>query len=626
MKPSSPSSLGLLSIAALLCFATSCAAQAQTAAAIDLRSKCVIDGIPAVPALTATWSGACIEGRAAGFGEIYGFSAGRIRYILRGHFNVGRLDQQEAMRDCTNSNCADDVARSILQLHEQHAQSNPISTASSTTTASAPVATSTPAPAASDAKPEANPAAVVTSPLSAPVAAPALPTAVPQSSAPVAANTAVPVREIRAPNATFRGRFATNPANGVISGEGRVDYDGGASYEGRIVNGRKVGRGTYVWPDGLSYTGDWVDDQQTGRGLLKFKNGDSYEGDVVNGVFQGVGTYKQASGDSYTGDWVRGKREGRGVSERTNGQRYEGDWKADRREGVGTENFPDGSRYEGQWRGDQATGKGDIVFASGDAYTGEVVNGIAQGEGVYRWGSGDRFDGEFANGKPVDARGKMSFFFDVAASSIKVEEGAKNEAPALPPTAASGNSNAASVSTVNVANNANTPVAPPTREALCIRAFNSASNQVALKRFLDTYSDDECGRANIAKQKLAALVERERANTKAAEDRSALAKMFIGARVAYLQDFPYCVVGTGSNCQRVTYSFNVRAQIRDLDVQKRTAQVQITGVDSLGQQGNGQNPLFAQGRVGATDAFRARMLGTTQTRSLDELGVAFNGL
>ena len=37
-------------------------------------------------------------------------------------------------------------------------------------------------------------------------------TAVPQSSAPVAANTAVPVREIRAPNATFRGRFATNPA------------------------------------------------------------------------------------------------------------------------------------------------------------------------------------------------------------------------------------------------------------------------------------------------------------------------------------------------------------------------------------------------------------------------------
>jgi hypothetical protein len=601
--------IGRFFAGASLC-ATAAFAQSQTVVMNDLRTKCVIDGIPAAPALSATWTGACIEGRASGFGEIYAFSAGRIRYILRGHFNVGRLDQQESVRDCATSNCADDIARSILQLHEQHAAANP---APATPVVTAPAVTPAPSiPATTNA---ANTANVVTSPLAAGVAPATDVTAKPVS--------ALPEREIRVPNATFRGRFTSAANGGAISGEGRVNYDDGAVYEGPMAAGRKTGRGTYTWPDGLSYSGDWIDDQQTGRGKMRFKNGDSYEGDVIKGVFQGVGTYTQASGDTYTGDWVAGKREGRGVSQKPNGQRYEGEWKADRREGLGVETFPDGSRYDGQWRGDQATGKGDIVFASGDAYTGEVVNGIAQGEGVYRWGSGDRFDGTFASGKPVDAKGKMTFFFDLATTSIKNEESAKPEptavaaTPAVAPSAPSAPVTPP-VATSQVANNA----APAlTRDAQCIRAFNAASTQVALRRFLESFPDDECGRGNIAKQKLAALVERERVTARAAEERAAKAKAFIGATVAYVQDFPYCVVGTGANCQRVTYSFNVRAMIRDFDVQKRTAQVQVTAIESLGQIGNVQNPLFAQGRTLATDTFRARMLNTTQTRTLDELGI-----
>ncbi len=587
----------LLFAAGVVLVASSTAARAQSTSTKDLRTQCTLDGLPALPVMSATWTGTCVEGKAAGFGEIYGFSAGQVRYILRGHFNVGRLDQQDELRDCAKVNCADDIPRSVLLLHEKHAVANPVA---STLAA---------------------PSAVVVAPATS--SAPQIPQRAPDASnSPAIANTRLepvtPEREIRAPNATYRGRFVSAPPNSVISGEGRVVYDDGAIFEGRIVDGRKHGRGTYTWPDGLSYSGDWVEDQQTGNGALKFKNGDVYEGKVLRGVFEGKGTYTQASGDSYTGDWVHGKREGIGTSQKTNGQRYEGEWKADRRDGHGSENFPDGSRYEGQWLADRATGQGDIAFASGDAYTGAVVNGLAQGEGIYRWGSGDRFDGEFADGKPVMERGKMTFFFDVAMAATKLEE-AKSLSSET--TQAPVPTQATSPSAVPVS-----AQAAPTRDVLCAKAYNAASTQSALRRFLEAYPDDECGRHSIAKQKIAALIERERVASRASEERLAIAKTFVGAKVAFLQDFPFCVVGTGSTCQRVTYSFNVRAQIRDLDIQRRTAQVQVTGIDSLGQQGSVQNPLFAQGRTLATEAFRARTVGSTQTRTLDELGVAFSGL
>jgi hypothetical protein len=568
---------------------------AQVASAQDLRSGCILDAIPALPALSASWSGTCIEGKAAGFGELYGFSAGKIRYIVRGHFNVGRLDQQTDFRDCEKSNCSDDVARSVLLVHEQHALRQP----AQSTSAAVVQASSTAGSLAATS----NNAGVTVTALASDARTPP----------PIAE------REIRVPNATFRGRFRSDASKGgAISGEGRVNYDDGAVFEGSIVEGRKVGRGTYTWPDGLSYSGDWRDDQQTGRGVLKFKNGDSYEGDVVQGVFEGKGTYTQAGGDFYTGDWVRGKREGRGALQKKSGQRYEGEWRADQRDGQGAEVFPDGSRYDGQWRADRAVGKGDISFASGDAYTGDVLNGLPHGEGIYRWGSGDRFDGEFANGKPVMERGKMAFFLDVALAALK--DAAKDTATPA---------NGASAQTAsNAAANASTAPAPvaPTRDVLCARAYNAANTQVALRRFIETFPDDECGRHALAKQKITAIVERERNAARAADERAAIARTFIGAKVAFLQDFPYCVVGTGSACQRVTYSFNVRAQIRDLDIQRRTAQVQVTAVDSLGQQGNVQNPLFAQGRAAATEAFRARSIGSMQTRTFDELGVAISGL
>lgn len=540
------------------------AAQGGAVSGLDLNTRCLITSIPNAEKLSVSWTGACAGGLASGVGDVIAFSNGTLRYILRGQFRAGRLEQQEQVRDCAGGACLNDVSPNLIRQHEEAAR-----------------------------------AASVNNPVA--------------STATGAAGAVAPAvqAEIRAPDAVYRGRFAMDPATGIISGEGRVQFLDGRLYEGTIRNNRKVGKGTHVWADGQRYEGDWVDDQPQGKGKLTFNNGDVYEGDFVKGERTGDGTFRQKSGDSYTGQWVRGIREGSGVAEWANGQRYEGAWRGDRREGQGIMKFPDGGTYDGEWKADQPFGQGDISFASGDAYTGQVRNGVPNGQGIFRWGSGDRFDGEFDNGKPT-AKGEMTFLLDSASKAVVASDPAPTPSPpsvaATPPTAAA---NPAAAS-------------PPSRASLCAAAFNNAgANAVSLKRFLDSFPDDECQRHAIAKQKLAKIAEATRVASLAADERIAMAKTLIGGIVTFQQAFPFCVTGTGPSCQRVTYIFYVKARIRDIDPQKRIAQVQINEATSLGNQQGAPGPLFSQGRVAATEAFKARFIGSTQAKTLEEVGLAF---
>ena len=527
--------------------------------ALDINSRCLITSIPNAEKLSVSWTGGCVAGLASGVGDVIAFSNGKLRYILRGQFKSGHLEQQENVRDCAGGACANDVPPNLIRQHEEAALAESVN---------------------------------------APVAA-----------APAAGVPAVQA-EIRAPDAVYRGRFATDPVTGVISGEGRVQFLDGRSYDGTIKNGRKVGKGTHVWADGQRYEGDWVDDQQQGKGKLTFGNGDSYEGDFVKGERTGNGTFRQKSGDSYTGQWVRGIREGNGVAEWANGQRYEGAWRGDRREGQGMMKFSDGGTYDGEWKNDQPSGQGDIQFASGDAYTGQVRDGVPNGQGIFRWGSGDRFDGAFDNGKPT-AKGEMTFLLDSAVKEVAAAE----PAPTTPPVA------------VTAPTPASAPAAapaPPSRASLCSAAFNSAGgNAVSLKRFIDSFPDDECQRHVIAKQKLAKIAEAARVASLAAEERTAMAKSLVGGTVTFQQPFPFCVTGSGANCQSVNYIFYVKAKIRDIDPQKRTAQVQIFEATSLGNEKGASGALFSQGRAAATEAFKARFVGSTQAKTLEQVGLAF---
>ena len=531
---------------------------------LDLNTRCLITSIPNAEKLSVSWTGACVSGQASGVGDVIAFSNGTLRYILRGEFRGGRLERQDQVRDCAGGACLNDVSPNLIRQHEQAALAASVNT---------------------------------------------------QAAAAVAGTSAVPVvqAEIRAPDAVYRGRFASDPVTGVISGEGRVQFLDGRTFEGTVKNGRKQGKGIHAWADGQRYEGDWVDDLQHGKGKLTFSNGDFYEGDFVRGERTGNGSFRQKSGDSYVGQWLRGVREGSGVAERANGERYEGAWRGDRREGQGLIKFQDGGTYDGEWTRDQPFGQGDIAFASGDAYTGQVRNGIPQGQGIFRWGSGDRFDGEFADGRPT-AKGEMTFLLDSATKAVAGAESTPAPAPAPPAVAV----------VAPTTTNPTAPPAPPSRSSLCAKAFNSAGgNPVALKRFLDSFPDDECQRHAIARQKLAKIAEAARIASLAIDDRLAMAKTLIGDVVAFLQEFSFCVPVAGSNCQPVTYIFSVKAKIRDIDPQKRVAQVQIGEATSLPNEKGAPSALFSTGRAAATAAYRSRFVGPIQAKTFADINLAF---
>ena len=565
----------IVSLATLPAWAATVAAQGAVAA-FDLQTGCLVGSIPNAERLSVTWTGGCSSGSANGVGDVIAFSNGRLRYILRAEFRSGQLRTQENLRDCGAANCLDDVPVSLVRLHEQ---------AAAKLASSAPPSLATPG-------------------------LPAAPQALIASVQATASANPVPAREIRAPDAVYRGAFVQDQTTGVISGEGEIKFFDGRSYQGALKNSRKEGAGTYIWADGLRYVGPWVNDVQHGRGKMKFVNGDSYEGAFAHGERTGAGTFRQKSGNTFTGQWLRGQRDGVGTEEWADGQRYEGAWRANRKEGFGQMRFPDGGTYDGEWRNDLATGQGDIVFASGDVYTGQVRNGLPDGNGIFRWGSGDRFEGEFDAGRPT-AKGEMTFMISAATASLSVVETPAPAAAPVTPTVP-----AAVVATPAAAN-------VPSRATLCAAAFNAAGTAVALRRFMDSYPDDECARHTLAKQKIAASAERERLATRATDEKSALAKTLIGAVVAFQQEFPFCVTGSGATCQRVTYVFDVKAKIRDIDVQKRIARVQISDATSLGNQKRASAQLFAEGRAAATQDYKSRNMGAVQSKSLEEIGLAF---
>ena len=260
--------------------------------------------------------------------------------------------------------------------------------------------------------------------------------------------------------------------------------------------------------------------------------------------------------------------------------------------------FPDGGSYVGAWVNDQATGLGNIKFASGDSYTGAVRNGIPQGKGLYTWGSGDKFEGDFDAGRPT-ASGVMTFY--------------------IPPAAEAAAATAESPASVT----APTPTVPVSKATLCSRAYNAARSAVALKKFMDAFPEDECGRHALARQKIAAFEENERKIAREQADRQEQAKALIGLLVAYHQDYSHCVAVSGGNCQNVVYEFEVKGKILEINVARQSVKLGVTSVTQLPNDRDAPAKLFADGKAAALDAFRKRMVGSTQSKSKTEVGLQF---
>ncbi|TLX58074.1 peptidase C13 [Stutzerimonas nosocomialis] len=169
----------------------------------------------------------------------------------------------------------------------------------------------------------------------------------------------------------------------------------GGRYRGEVVDGLLQGEGRIDYPNGSFYIGTFEAGLLSGPGIWQGPSGDRYEGEFAAGLFDGVGVFRYAEGALYEGQFRLGRMEGKGVFSQ-DGMRYEGEFLRDRYHGHGRLTYPDGQVYEGQFAGGQPHGEG-IRRDGADTYQGHFVNGVLDGPGSFVSADGERYEGGFAN-------------------------------------------------------------------------------------------------------------------------------------------------------------------------------------------------------------------------------------
>ncbi|WP_283181808.1 C13 family peptidase [Pseudomonas svalbardensis] len=169
----------------------------------------------------------------------------------------------------------------------------------------------------------------------------------------------------------------------------------GGRYRGELVNGLLQGQGRIDYPNGSWYAGDFDKGQWHGQGEWHGSNGEVYRGGFNLGLFDGKGTLT-TSGSSFTGGFKAGRRDGEGTL-KENGMTYRGEFKADQYSGLGRLELEDGSSYQGQFAHGKPNGEGQRGDASGNQFTGHFVDGQLEGNGTFNSADGDIYIGGFKN-------------------------------------------------------------------------------------------------------------------------------------------------------------------------------------------------------------------------------------
>ncbi|KJZ63723.1 C13 family peptidase [Pseudomonas fluorescens] len=169
----------------------------------------------------------------------------------------------------------------------------------------------------------------------------------------------------------------------------------GGRYRGELVNGLLQGQGRIDYPNGSWYAGDFDKGQWHGQGEWHGSNGEVYRGGFSLGLFDGKGTLT-TSGSSFTGGFKAGRRDGEGTL-KENGMTYRGEFKADQYSGLGRLELEDGSAYQGQFAHGKPNGEGQRGDASGNQFTGHFVDGQLEGNGTFNSADGDIYVGGFKN-------------------------------------------------------------------------------------------------------------------------------------------------------------------------------------------------------------------------------------
>lgn len=167
----------------------------------------------------------------------------------------------------------------------------------------------------------------------------------------------------------------------------------GGRYRGELVDGLLQGQGRIDYPNGSWYAGQFDKGQWHGQGEWHGSNGELYRGGFQQGLFHGQGTL--STGDShYSGSFKLGRRDGEGTL-KEHGMTYRGEFKSDQYSGLGRLELEDGSQYQGQFAHGQPNGEGQRSDASGNQFSGHFVNGQLDGVGSFNSAEGDSYVGGF---------------------------------------------------------------------------------------------------------------------------------------------------------------------------------------------------------------------------------------
>lgn len=177
----------------------------------------------------------------------------------------------------------------------------------------------------------------------------------------------------------------------------------GGRYRGEVVDGLLQGEGRIDYPNGSWYAGTFQNGQWHGQGEWHGSNGEVYRGQFAEGLFHGLGELT-TPGSHYAGTFKHGRRDGEGTLKQ-NDQTYRGQFKDDLYEGAGELELADGSRYQGLFAKGKPNGAGVRSDASGNQFSGRFIDGLLQGSGTYDSVDGEQYIGEFKDNR-LEGRGR----------------------------------------------------------------------------------------------------------------------------------------------------------------------------------------------------------------------------
>jgi hypothetical protein len=189
-------------------------------------------------------------------------------------------------------------------------------------------------------------------------------------------------------------RYRGEVIDGLLQGQGRLDYGDGSHYQGQFKDGQFNGQGIYTYADGSRYEGHFVKGLPSGEGHLSSSDFD-YRGEFHQGQYNGLGVLQWRSGDGFQGQFRRGEPHGQGVMTDAEGNVFTGSFTNNQLNGLGSFKSADGDLYSGEFRDNQFHGKGRYQSANGDVWSGRFREGSLSGKGQFTGTDASHYQGQF---------------------------------------------------------------------------------------------------------------------------------------------------------------------------------------------------------------------------------------